>query len=105
MIQEHGTPTSGEWAGTIEHSPRGLIVQQGVPIEWLVGLTPNYVAIIEDGWHTHGGKSKDDLIHDVHHALTEWTAHRDDERWREAVLCAVLPDVPVAAWPRRRGWR
>ena len=87
MIQKPGTPTSGEWAGIIEHSPRGLIVRQGVPIESLDGLTPNDVAVIDDVWNSHGGKSKDDLIHDVHHALEEWTAHWDDaERRRGAVL-------------------
>lgn len=87
MIQKPGTPTNGEWERIIERSSLGLVVRQGVPVESLDGLTPNDVAVIDDVWHTHGGKSKDDLIHDVHHALAEWTAHWDDaERRRGAVL-------------------
>ena len=86
MIQKPGTPTNGEWTRYIERSNRGLIVRHGVSAESLDGLTRNDVAAIDHVWHTHGRKSTDELIHDVHHALDEWAAHwNDPDRKRGAV--------------------
>ena len=87
MTAKPETPTNGEWARYIERSSHGLIVRRGVSTGSLDGLTPNDVAVIDHVWHTHGNKSKDELIHEVHHELTEWTTHWDDtERRQGAVL-------------------
>lgn len=87
ISQKPGTPTNGEWATYIERSSRGIIVRRHVSHESLDDLTPNDVSVIDDVWRTHGCKSQDELIHEVHHALAEWTAHWNDaDRRRGAVL-------------------
>ena len=111
MTAKPETPTNGEWARYIERSSHGLIVRRGVSTGSLDGLTPNDVAVIDHVWHTHGNKSKDELIHEVHHELTEWTIHWDDaERKRGGRPRTLRPDVPTAPRPwqggrRRRGRR
>ena len=80
MKGKPGTQTNGEWARHIgPPSHQGIGVRRGVRESSLDGLSANDIAVIDHVWRTHGGKSKDELIHEVHHGLEEWATHWYDE--------------------------
>ncbi|MCY4214238.1 MAG: Panacea domain-containing protein [Gammaproteobacteria bacterium] len=102
MKQKVGTRTNGEWARYIEARPhQGIGVRRGVTEDSLDGLSADDIDVIDSVWRTYGGKSNDELIHEVHHGLEEWTAHWHDENRRSSAvpvsyesLFQLLCDMP-----------
>ena len=73
MKGKPGTPTTGDWAEFIAPpSNRGINVHRGVGEALLDGLSPDDFNVVEYIWARHGSKTKDELVHEVHHKLKEW---------------------------------
>ena len=73
MKGKAGTPTTGEWAEYIARpSSRGVNVRKGVRWGLLDAMGPDDFDIVEEVWARHGSKTKDELVHEVHHKLEEW---------------------------------
>ena len=98
MIGKLGTPTNGEWARFMgPQSYQGVAVRSNVGKDDLDSLSPNDLEVIEHIWDKYGQLSRDEIVHEVHHQLKEWTEHWDDaKRKRSAVpvsyakLCETL---------------
>ena len=87
MKRKPGTPTTGEWARHIApQSHQGVGVCRGVTESSLDGLSANDIDVIDRVWRSHGGKSNDELIYEVHHHLEEWTTHWDHENRRSSAV-------------------
>lgn len=87
MKRKPGTQTNGEWARLIgAPSRQGLGVRRGVTEDSLDGLSANDIDVIDNVWRTHGEKNNDELVHEVHHGLEEWTTHWYDENRRSSAV-------------------
>ena len=73
MKAKANTPTTGEWAEYIAPpSSRGINVRKGVGWSSLDAMSPDDLDIVAEVWARHGSKTKDELVHEVHHKLEEW---------------------------------
>ena len=77
MKREPGTTTNGEWDRLISppQASRGLNVRQHVTEGDLDSLSRNDLEVIDQVWRQYGGMNIDELVHEVHHGLEEWTEH------------------------------
>lgn len=89
MEGKPGAPTTGEWEEFVAPPVRRRInVRRSVGWSSLDGLSPSDLQIVDDVWTTHGAKSRDELVHDVHHKLGEWTTpwHHPGRRRRSVLV-------------------
>ena len=87
MKRKAGTPTNGEWERHITPpSHRGIDVRRGVTDRSLDSLSPDDIEVIDYVWEHYGNKSRDDLVHGVHHGFAEWTQHWEAQDRRTSAV-------------------
>ena len=87
MKGEPGTPTTDDWSRYIAPpSHRGLDVCQGVGASTLDGLSGSDMEVVDDVWERHGRRSRDELVHEVHHQLDEWQEYWGDPSRKSAAV-------------------
>ena len=88
MKRKSGVQTNGDWDRFIGPpvSYRGVDVRPKGRNEELDSLSRNDLEVIEHVWLNYGRKTKDELIHEVHHRLEEWTEHWEDERRKRSAV-------------------
>ena len=101
MTAKQDTPTTGEWARHIAPpSHLGIDVCQGIGDSSLDGLTWRNVEVVGFVWGKHGGRTRDELVHEVHHHLDEWLElWGDPNRGSAAVFAPYDKLVPMVHGP------
>ena len=90
MTRKSGTTTNGEWNQHIAPpSSQGISVRRGVTEKSLDGLSRNDIEVIDWVWGNYGEKSRDELVHEVHHRLDEWVEHW--ENWTRKSSAVKIP--------------
>ena len=87
MKRKAGTPTNGEWERHIAPpSHRGIDVRRGVTDRSLDSLSPDDIEVIDYVWEHYGNKSRDELVHGVHHGFAEWIQHWEAQDRRTSAV-------------------
>ena len=71
----HSAQSTGDWDAHIVQTAHGLNVRKGVSVGSLDSLSDDDLEVIQRVWDDYGTMKQDDLVHEVHHKLPEWTDH------------------------------